>query len=147
MKRLIILLLLLTTYISKAQITEIKNKSEELSNLTQVNFFIASLHKTVDEDNYFMAYSDEKNQKEITKKEFTIGNKKTVLQFRDILLNMIKNKTKLKQIEFEGKKFILKSFAGRRITIDIINEVGIESSMRYLNRRTIEKLFPRDRLN
>lgn len=147
MKNIFILFFLVVSIVSNAQIKEIKNKTEEISNLTQVTFFIASLNKTVEEDNYFVIYSNDKNQNEVEEMKFYIGKKETVLQFKDILLNVIKHNTKLKQIELEGNKFILKCIGGRRVTIDIINKDGVETSMRYLNNRTIEKVFPKDLFN
>lgn len=143
-KSILLLIVLMTTFISTAQITEVE-KSEVLSKVSLLGDLIGELNKVPNQDAYFVSYKDFKFTTLTDHKSFVIGNKETVLQFKNIMLDMIKNKTKEKEIELEGN-FI--RFVKRANTIEtyIINKAGVTSKMRWMNKKHINKLFPTDKL-
>jgi len=146
MKKTVLLLLavLMTTFVANAQITEVE-ESEVLSKVSLLGDLIGELNKVPNQDTYFVSYKDFKFTTLTDHKSFTIGNKETVLQFKNIMLDMIKNKIKEKTIKLEGNTI---EFVKRSNTIEtfIVNKAGVVSKMRWMNKKHINKLFPADKL-
>lgn len=137
-KTVLLLAVLMTTFISTAQITEVE-KPEVINKLSLLGDLIGELNKTPNADNYFILYKDYKYTTLTNIKSFTIGNKETVLQYKNIMLDMIKNKTKEKTINLEGNTI---QFVKRANTIETyISKNGVIGKMRWMNKKHIDKLF------
>ncbi|TYB74505.1 hypothetical protein ES676_07490 [Bizionia saleffrena] len=138
MKNTIILIAMILSFNLSAQIKEYVG-SEEISNVKQATVFIAGLNKSSD-GSYFVNYLNLKYRHITDIKTFVIGDRETVIQFKNTMLDMLKNDTKEKNIELEGKVFEFKK-KGKNIYTTIF-ENGNSSVMRYVNEKFINKIFP-----
>lgn len=137
-KTVLLITLLFTTVFTFSQIKEVE-RAEVVNKVSLLGDLIGQLNKTPNEDHYFILYKDYKYTTLTSIKSFTIGNKETVLQFKDIMLNMIKDKTKEKTIELEGNTIMFKKRANTIETYIIKN--GVTGLMRWMNKKHINKLF------
>ena len=146
MKRTVLLLLaiLFTSFITNAQIKEVK-EPQVIGKVSLLGDLIGELNKDAERDFYFVTYKDTKFTHLTDFKSFSIGNKETVIQFKNIMLDMLQNKTKEKTIELEGQKIYFKK-RSNTIEIHILDKSGVNSTMRFINKKQINKLFPADKL-
>lgn len=150
MKKAVLLLLLLLAVLfiplnTNAQIKDVTSNNQLIGKVTTLGKLAAELYKVENRDSYFMIYQDVKFTTLTSVKDFVIGDKKTVIQFKNIMLDMIKNKTKNKTIELEGSTFY---FIKKSSTIEthITSKSGVSSVMRWLNKKQINRLFPAEKL-
>ena len=146
-KKVLLLAVLFMSLNTNAQIKDVTNEAEAvvIGKVTFLGDLAAKLYKIEKSDSYFITYKDVKFTTLTSIKSFTIGNKETVIQFKNIMLDMIKNKTKKKTIELEGSTF---NFVKKANTIEthIYSKSGVSSIMRWLNKKQINKLFPAEKL-
>jgi len=152
-KTITLFILLLTTLISTAQIKEVtkepkkaSKKAEQISKISLLGSLIGQLNKDTNKDFYTVSYKDFKNTDQSDIKSFSIGNKKTVKQYRDIMLAMITDKTNEKTIELEGNTITFRRKSNSIETL-ITNKEGVTSKMKWITKKHINILFPANKLN
>jgi len=152
-KTITLFVLLLTTLLSTAQIKEITKesktttkKTEQISKISLLGNLIGQLNKDANKDFYTVSFKDFKNTDQSDIKHFSIGNKETVKQYRDIMLAMITNKTNEKTIELEGNTITFKRKSNSIETL-ITNKEGVTSKMKWITKKHINILFPANKLN
>jgi len=152
-KTITLFFLLLTTLLSTAQIKEVtkepkttSKKAEQISKISLLGNLIGQLNKDASKDFYRVSYKDFKNTDQSDIKSFSIGNKETVKQYRDIMLAMITDKTNEKTIELEGNTITFRRKSNSIETL-ITNKEGITSKMKWITKKHINILFPANKLD
>lgn len=149
MNKFITLLLLLTGYVSNAQIEIIEKPITEISVLKILGLTMESLNKDTVNDFYFVTYRDASNLdnsiKERPLKTFKIGSKESVIELREIMLNILSKKEKDVTIKMEGTllRFIRN---GSSFYTLLTYQDGTSGYMTVLNKSKVKKLFPLDKL-
>ena len=148
MKRFIILFLLLSTYVSNAQIKVIEKPIIEISTLKTFGLLMESLNKDTVNDFYFVTYRDYTNFKGIKKcklKNFKIGTIDEVKELRSIMLDILKTKKDNLTIEIGSTRFEFIRNGSSFYTL-LKYKDGTEGYMNTLSKSNIKKLFPLDKL-
>jgi len=145
--------ILFITINTTAQIKEVTNeskkatkKTKQISKISLLGNLIGQLNKDTDKDFYRVSYKDFKNTDQSDIKSFSIGNKETVKQYRDIMLAMITDKTNEKTIELEGNTITFKRKSNSIETL-ITNKEGATSKMKWVTKKHINILFPSNKLD
>lgn len=142
MKKSIIAILLLTSVYSSAQIKEI-NPSEQAKQLNKValmGVLAVKLSVYENEGNYFLTYIDNKYTYSKVYKTLNLGDKETVLEYKDLMLGLIETKTKTKTFELNDH-IITFDLVSRNVKTYITNKAGVTSQIRWINKKQINKLF------
>lgn len=148
-KTITLFTILLSTLFSTAQIKEVAietKATEQISKISLLGNLIGQLNKDTNKDFYTMSYKDFKNTNQKDIKIFSIGNKETVKQYRDIMLAMITDKTNEKTIELEGNTITFRRKSNSIETL-ITNKEGVTSKMKWITKKHINILFPANKLD
>lgn len=148
-KTITLLTILLSTLFSTAQIKEVASETkttEQISKISLLGNLIGQLNKDTNKDFYTVSYKDFKNSDQKDIKTFSIGNKETVKQYRDIMLGMITDKANEKTIELEGNTITFRRKSNSIETL-ITNKAGITSKMKWITKKHINILFPANKLD
>jgi len=148
-KTITLFTILLSTLFSTAQIKEVAietKTTEQISKISLLGNLIGQLNKDTNKDFYTVSYKDFKNTDQKDIKSFSIGNKETVKQYRDIMLAMITDKTNEKTIELEGNTITFRRKSNSIETL-ITNKAGITSKMKWITKKHINILFPANKLD
>ena len=88
-KTITLFTILLSTLFSTAQIKEVASETKTIEQISKINLLgklIGQLNKDTNKDFYTVSYKDFKNTDPKDIKSFSIGNKETVKQYRDIMI-------------------------------------------------------------
>ncbi len=147
-KTILHIIAFITCFAVNAQIKEVKKETkafEQLSKIELLGKLIGQLNKQTGKDFYTVSYKDFKNTDPNDIKTFAIGNKETVKQYRDIMLDMITSKTNSKTITLEGNTITFKRKSNSIETL-ITNPEGVTSQMKWITAKHINMLFPSNKL-
>ena len=147
MKKTIILLgLLFISVISNAQLKEIDpDPIVQISKIGILGETYISFNNLKGSNEYFINYKDKQYQQITDFKTLHIGNKETVIQLKDLMLDMLKNKIKKKAIELNENTIHFKK-RSNTIEMTVFNKLNQMSIVHFINKKQINKLFPTDKL-
>ncbi len=149
MKRITLILLLVTTYVSNAQIEIIEKPIIEISSLWSLALdgVTKSLSKDSADNSYFVSYRDASNTDipflKRPMKKLKIGERESVVELREVMLNLfIKKQTDL-TIKM-GETVLKFKRNGKRFTTLITYANGTSGVMGETNKSQVKKIFPID---
>ena len=141
MKKLLLLLSILSFNVSNAQLVEDNRVREQL---TQVSYPSGSASLRVLDGTYYVTYKDIKYQTINSTQSFTIGDIETLRDFRKSVLKAFGYKWKdrvVRRSSLDDKQFVVGSYTKNSITIKVFDR-GIEHYMGTWNLKRFNKLIP-----
>lgn len=117
------------------------SQAREVAKISPLGKLTASLDVGMD-SKYYISYFDAKIRVVDYYRSVKIGNKKKLRNFKNTLLDVIKNKIKDKKIFLNKNIITLNSSGKKRIFITITDKNNVTSSIKWLSVKQINVLIP-----